>query len=254
MTDITPPYQDPTQPLDARVEDLLSRMTIDEKVSQTLHASPAIERLGVPAYNWWSVAWTSRSAQEIAASSDPGVARISKSAQELAAGSDRGTEDTPRPAEEIVQVYLRALEASVAVPLSQLVAFRRVLVPAGAAVRVAFEIPARALEVVDEDGRRHLARPLPRVGGRCEPRRAKPGPGCARHGDGGVLGGVKRDRRLPEESMGPIGPIGPMRPIRSFGPFGSFRPFRQFSPCCPCGPFLNSRCAACPTAPPAAAT
>ncbi|HOU13897.1 MAG TPA: glycoside hydrolase family 3 C-terminal domain-containing protein [Anaerolineae bacterium] len=47
-------YPDPTQPIAARVADLISRMTLPEKVSQMLHGAPAIERLGVPAYNWWN--------------------------------------------------------------------------------------------------------------------------------------------------------------------------------------------------------
>ena len=49
-----PIYTDPDQPIEARVQDLISRMTLEEKVSQTLHGSPAIERLGVPEYNWWN--------------------------------------------------------------------------------------------------------------------------------------------------------------------------------------------------------
>jgi beta-glucosidase len=47
-------YKDPQQPLDKRVDDLLSRMTLEEKASQLLSASPAIDRLGVPAYDWWN--------------------------------------------------------------------------------------------------------------------------------------------------------------------------------------------------------
>ena len=39
-----------------RVDDLVSRMTLDEKISQLMSASPAVERLGVPAYNWWNEA------------------------------------------------------------------------------------------------------------------------------------------------------------------------------------------------------
>jgi len=41
-------------PIDKRVSDLIGRMTLAEKVSQMSHDSPAIERLGVPAYNWWN--------------------------------------------------------------------------------------------------------------------------------------------------------------------------------------------------------
>lgn len=47
-------WQDPGQPVDDRVADLLSRMTLEEKVSQMIHSSAAIDRLGIPAYNWWS--------------------------------------------------------------------------------------------------------------------------------------------------------------------------------------------------------
>jgi beta-glucosidase len=49
-----PLYQDPAARTEARVADLIARMTLDEKVSQLVHAAPAIERLGVPAYNWWN--------------------------------------------------------------------------------------------------------------------------------------------------------------------------------------------------------
>ena len=35
-------------------EELVSRMTVREMISQLLHSSPAIPRLGIPAYNWWN--------------------------------------------------------------------------------------------------------------------------------------------------------------------------------------------------------
>jgi beta-glucosidase len=47
-------YLDPGVPLEERVRDLVSRMTLAEKVGQLQHAAPAIDRLGVPAYNWWN--------------------------------------------------------------------------------------------------------------------------------------------------------------------------------------------------------
>ncbi|HET8656325.1 MAG TPA: glycoside hydrolase family 3 C-terminal domain-containing protein [Longimicrobiaceae bacterium] len=50
------PYLDPALPLAQRVGDLISRMTLDEKVSQLVNDAPAIPRLEVPAYNWWNEA------------------------------------------------------------------------------------------------------------------------------------------------------------------------------------------------------
>jgi len=48
------PYLDPSLPLDARADDLVSRMTLVEKIGQMLYEAPAIERLGIPEYNWWN--------------------------------------------------------------------------------------------------------------------------------------------------------------------------------------------------------
>lgn len=41
-------------PLQVRVDDLVSRLTIEEKVLQLQHTAPAVERLGIPQYNWWN--------------------------------------------------------------------------------------------------------------------------------------------------------------------------------------------------------
>lgn len=49
-----PPYLDPSLSLPQRAQDLVSRMTLEEKVSQMVHQSAAIPRLGVPEYNWWN--------------------------------------------------------------------------------------------------------------------------------------------------------------------------------------------------------
>ncbi|HEV8430179.1 MAG TPA: glycoside hydrolase family 3 C-terminal domain-containing protein [Pyrinomonadaceae bacterium] len=51
-----PPYKNPNLPIEARVNDLVSRMTLEEKVSQMQNGAPAIERLGIPAYDWWNEA------------------------------------------------------------------------------------------------------------------------------------------------------------------------------------------------------
>src|SRR5665647_2829030 len=48
------PYQNAQLSIDERVEDLVSRMTIQEKVSQLFNQAEPIDRLGVPAYNWWN--------------------------------------------------------------------------------------------------------------------------------------------------------------------------------------------------------
>lgn len=51
-----PLYLNPDAPREARVGDLLRRMTLEEKLSQLLHHAAAIPRLGIPEYDWWSEA------------------------------------------------------------------------------------------------------------------------------------------------------------------------------------------------------
>ena len=48
------PFRNPELSIDQRVDDLVSRLTLEEKVKQMLNNTPPIERLGIPAYNWWN--------------------------------------------------------------------------------------------------------------------------------------------------------------------------------------------------------
>ncbi|MDA3815789.1 MAG: glycoside hydrolase family 3 C-terminal domain-containing protein [Prolixibacteraceae bacterium] len=50
------PFNNPELPVDERVDDLVNRMTLEEKASQMINASAAIPRLGIPEYDWWSEA------------------------------------------------------------------------------------------------------------------------------------------------------------------------------------------------------
>ena len=50
------PYLDPNLSPERRAADLVSRMTLEEKVLQMQSTAPAIPRLGVSAYNWWNEA------------------------------------------------------------------------------------------------------------------------------------------------------------------------------------------------------
>jgi beta-glucosidase-like glycosyl hydrolase len=50
------PYLNPALPIGQRVDDLISRMTLEEKISQMRDEAAAIPRLGVPDYVWWNEA------------------------------------------------------------------------------------------------------------------------------------------------------------------------------------------------------
>jgi len=49
-------FRNPDLPLAQRIDDLIGRLTLSEKIGQMLHEAPAIERLGIPAYSWWNEA------------------------------------------------------------------------------------------------------------------------------------------------------------------------------------------------------
>ena len=52
----SPDYLDTRLSYERRAADLVSRMTLEEKADQMMHSAPAIQRLGLPAYNWWNEA------------------------------------------------------------------------------------------------------------------------------------------------------------------------------------------------------
>jgi beta-glucosidase len=54
--DSRPTYLDSSASIEKRVDDIVSRMTLEEKALQMQYDAPAIPRLEIPAYNWWSEA------------------------------------------------------------------------------------------------------------------------------------------------------------------------------------------------------
>ncbi|NLA58561.1 MAG: glycoside hydrolase family 3 protein [Firmicutes bacterium] len=54
MDNNVPLWKQPERPLEERINDLVSKLTLEEKVSQMLYYSSAIGRLGIREYNWWN--------------------------------------------------------------------------------------------------------------------------------------------------------------------------------------------------------
>lgn len=50
------PYLDPSLPVEVRVADLVSRLTLEEKATLMMNGSPGVPRLGIPKYDWWNEA------------------------------------------------------------------------------------------------------------------------------------------------------------------------------------------------------
>ncbi len=50
------PYQNPDLSATQRADDLLGRLTLEEKISLMMDTSPAIPRLGIPQFQWWNEA------------------------------------------------------------------------------------------------------------------------------------------------------------------------------------------------------
>ena len=56
MAETIYPFYDTSLAIDDRIEDLISRLTLDEKVTQMMNSTPAIERLQIPPYDYWNEA------------------------------------------------------------------------------------------------------------------------------------------------------------------------------------------------------
>lgn len=50
------PFANPTLDLEIRIDDLISRLTLDEKIAFLKHDNPEVERLGIRPYSWWGEA------------------------------------------------------------------------------------------------------------------------------------------------------------------------------------------------------
>ena len=50
------PFQNPVLSMEERLDNLSSLLTIDEKIAQLSYKAPSIDRLDIPAYNWWNEA------------------------------------------------------------------------------------------------------------------------------------------------------------------------------------------------------
>ncbi len=55
-SNLTPVYRNPARPIPERVQDLLSRLSLTEKISQMCNATDAVPRQGIPAYDFWNEA------------------------------------------------------------------------------------------------------------------------------------------------------------------------------------------------------
>jgi beta-glucosidase len=48
------PFMNPALSAEDRANDIVGRMTLEEKIGQMMNGAPAIKRLGIPEYNWWN--------------------------------------------------------------------------------------------------------------------------------------------------------------------------------------------------------
>ena len=50
------PFRDPRLPVDERIDNLMSLLTLEDKVGLMMNKNVSVDRLGIPSYNWWSEA------------------------------------------------------------------------------------------------------------------------------------------------------------------------------------------------------
>lgn len=55
-TDVSFPFYDTSLSIEERIDDLISRLTLEEKIDQMMNGTPAVNRLGIPAYDYWNEA------------------------------------------------------------------------------------------------------------------------------------------------------------------------------------------------------
>ena len=90
-------FRDVSLSAQERAEDLVDRLTTEEQAAQLIYDAPAVERLGIPAYNWWN--------EGLHGAARAGVATMFPQAIALAAMFDR---DAIRRAGEVVSTEQRA--------------------------------------------------------------------------------------------------------------------------------------------------
>ena len=126
-------YEDPKQPVEKRIDDLLSRMTLEEKTCQlvTLYGCDRVLHEPLPTEGWKSRVWKD------------GVANIDVTATITNTGSREGT--------EAVQLYVCDLVSSVVTYDSVLRGFERVSLKPGESRRVQLSLSPKDLQILDKD-------------------------------------------------------------------------------------------------------
>jgi len=132
------PFQNPDLSIDERVNDLVSRMTLEEKISQMQNGADAIPRLGIPEYDWWNECLYSVARNGIATVFPQAIGMAATWNPELI-GEEAEKSAMIVEAVEIVQLYDRDMESSVKQPVKSLKGFKRTFIKSGG--RKIVEIP-----------------------------------------------------------------------------------------------------------------